>query len=135
MPDSHQPRQRHCQFSNLRHNPGSLSLRSLSMRLPIALLLLASLAACTWVPMAPEGKTVRVLPPGQAPAGCEKRGEVVVSVKSSVGFYQRNPLRVREELETLARNEAPGVGANTVQAMGEPVDGDQRYAAYQCSSR
>jgi len=59
-----QPRQRHCQFSNLRHNPGSLRLRSLSMRLPIALLLLASLAACTWVPMAPEGKTVRVLPPG-----------------------------------------------------------------------
>ncbi|MFC6840558.1 DUF4156 domain-containing protein [Xanthomonas theicola] len=105
------------------------------MRLPIALFLLASLAACTWVPMAPEGKAVRVLPPGQAPAGCEKRGEVVVSVKSSVGFYQRNPLRVREELETLARNEAPGVGANTVQAMGEPAGGDQRYAAYQCGVR
>ncbi|MCC4596999.1 DUF4156 domain-containing protein [Xanthomonas campestris pv. phormiicola] len=105
------------------------------MRLPIVLLLLASLAACTWVPMAPEGKTVRVLPPGQVPAGCEKRGEVVVSVKSNVGFYQRNPLRVREELETLARNEAPGIGANTVQAMGEPADGDQRYAAYQCGAR
>ncbi|MDV0440163.1 DUF4156 domain-containing protein [Xanthomonas sacchari] len=105
------------------------------MRLPIALALLATLAGCTWVPMAPEGKGVRVLPPGQAPSGCEKRGEVVVSVKSSVGFYQRNPLRVREELETLARNEAPGVGANTVQAMGDPVDGDQRFTAYQCGGR
>ena len=105
------------------------------MRLPIALLLLASLAACTWVPMAPEGKTVRVLPPGQAPSGCEKRGEVVVSVKSNVGFYQRNPLRVREELETLARNEAPGIQANTVQPLGDPADGAQRFAAYRCSSR
>lgn len=78
---------------------------------------------------------MRVLPPGQAPASCEKRGEVMVSVKSSVGFYQRNPLRVREELETLARNEAPSVGANAVQAMGEPADGDQRFAAYHCGIR
>ncbi|WP_045728745.1 DUF4156 domain-containing protein [Xanthomonas sp. GPE 39] len=103
------------------------------MRLLILSFLLVSLAACTWVPMAPEGKSVRVLLPGQAVAGCEKRGEVAVSVKSSVGFYQRNPLRVREELETLARNEASGVGANTVQAMGEPSNGEQRFVAYQCS--
>ncbi|MBN6150636.1 DUF4156 domain-containing protein [Xanthomonas sp. AmX2] len=104
------------------------------MRLLIVTALIASLAACTWVPMAPEGKAVRVLPPGQPPAGCQKQGEVVVSVKSSVGFYQRNPLRVREELETLARNEAHGVGANTVQALAEPVDGEQRYAAYRCGA-
>jgi hypothetical protein len=83
--------------------------------------------------MAPEAATVRVIPAGAAPADCEKRGEVSVSVKDSVAFYERNELRVRDELETLARNEAPGIEANTVQALGEPNDGSQRFAAYRCS--
>ena len=64
---------------------------------------------------------MRVVDGSGAPAGCEKRGEVEVSVKDSVAFYDRNPLRVREELETLARNEAPGLQADTVQPMGEPA--------------
>jgi hypothetical protein len=89
-------------------------------------------AACTWVPIAPEGKSVRVLPAGPLPAGCQQQGEVVVSVKSKVAFLNRNPLKVKDELETLARNEAPSAGANTVQAQGEPQDGSQRFNAYQC---
>ena len=63
------------------------------------------------------------------------KGEVVVSVKSKVGFYNRNPLRVQEELETLARNEAPSAGANAVQAAAAPADGSQRFAAFQCPPR
>jgi len=39
---------------------------------------------------------------------------------------------VREELETLARNEAPGLGADTLQPLEEPRDGEQRFAAYRC---
>ncbi|MBC7990462.1 MAG: DUF4156 domain-containing protein, partial [Luteimonas sp.] len=58
---------------------------------------------------------------------------VTVSVKDSVAFYDRNALRVREELETLARNEAPGIGADTVEALGPPANGEQRYAAWRCS--
>ena len=54
-----------------------------------------------------------VLAPGRCPAGCEKRGEVEVSVKDSLGFYERDALRVQDELETLARNEAPGPAAPT----------------------
>jgi len=56
-------------------------------------------------------------------------------VKSKVGFYNRNPLRVQEELETLARNEAPSAGANAVQAAAAPADGSQRFAAFQCPPR
>mgnify|MGYP006203713155 CR=1 FL=1 len=59
-------------------------------------------------------------------------GEVSVSVKDSVAFYERNTLRVRDELETLARNEAPGLQADTLQALGDPADGEQRFAAYRC---
>ncbi|WP_425493724.1 DUF4156 domain-containing protein [Noviluteimonas lactosilytica] len=96
----------------------------------IAALATCTLSACTWVHMAPGAKEVTVVN-GQ-PAGCEKRGEVEVSVKDSVAFYDRNPLRVQEELETLARNEAPGMGADTVQPLAPPHDGGQRFAAWKC---
>ena len=93
---------------------------------------LIALSGCTWVHMAPGASAVRIIPAGAAPAGCEQRGEVAVSVKGKIGFYERNPLRVREELETLARNEAPGLQADTLQPLDEPKDGEQRFAAYHC---
>lgn len=101
--------------------------------LPLAVATLAFASGCTWVHMAPGASSVRVIAAGAAPAGCVKRGEVVVSVKDRIGPYGRNELRVREELETLARNEAPGLGADTVQPLSEPQDGEQRYAAWRCA--
>jgi hypothetical protein len=106
------------------------------MRLPlIAVAAILSLSGCTWVHMAPDAGTVRVIAAGAAPADCEKRGEVSVAVKNNVAFYERNELRVRDELETLARNEAPGIQANTVQPLGDPSGGEQRFAAYRCPGR
>jgi len=102
------------------------------MRLIALSTALLVLSGCTWVSLAPGAKAVRVIPAGAAPAGCTKQGEVSVSVKNSVAFYERNALRVRDELETLARNEAPGINANTLQPLGEPSNGEQRFAAYQC---
>lgn len=98
--------------------------------LPLALAAAASVSGCTWVHMAPGASAVRVA--ASAPTGCEKRGEVEVSVKHSVAFVERNPLRVRDELETLARNEAPGLGADTVHPLAPPVAGSQRFAAWRC---
>ncbi|MEO6263617.1 MAG: DUF4156 domain-containing protein [Luteimonas sp.] len=80
--------------------------------------------------MAPGASAVKVV--SSPPSGCEARGEVEVSVKSGLGPYERNELRVREELETLARNEAPGLNADTVQPLSAPVDGKQRFAAWRC---
>ena len=101
----------------------------MSRCLPILVLALSA-PACTFVHMAPGASAVRVAE--GPPAGCERRGEVAVSVKDSIAFYERNQLRVREELETLARNEAPGLGADTVQPLGPPLDGEQRFAAWRC---
>ena len=100
-------------------------------------MLMAVLAAggCTWVQMAPGASSVRVIDGSGPPAGCEKRGEVEVTVKNKVAFYERNQLRVREELETLARNEAIGLQADTVQPMGGPMNGSQRFAAWRCGAR
>ena len=91
-----------------------------------------SVSACTWVHMAPGADRVRVV--ADAPAGCEKRGEIAVAVKDRVALYRRNAMQVREELETLARNEAPGLQANRISPLGEPADGAQRWAAWRCGS-
>lgn len=104
------------------------------MRLPtlaaVATLSLAGLSACTWVHMAPGASAVRVV--SATPANCQERGEVEVSVKDRLGPYERNTLRVRDELETLARNEAPGLGGDTVQPLDGFEDGNQRYAVWRC---
>jgi hypothetical protein len=101
------------------------------MRLQAFILIpIAFVAGCTWVHMAPGASKVRVVE--QTPSGCDKRGEVEVSVKDSIAFYERNHLKVREELETLARNEAPGLGADTVQPVAPPASGAQRFIAWRC---
>lgn len=104
-----------------------------SVPLLIALAAASLSVGCTWVHMAPGANVVQVMAAGNPPA-CQKQGEVAVSVKDSIAFYDRNPLRVREELETLARNEAPGLQADTIQPLGQPVDGGQRFAAYRCGA-
>ena len=91
---------------------------------------LLSMPACTFVHMAPSAGKVKVL--ASAPS-CEKRGEAEVSVRHKVGFYERSDAQVRDELETLARNEAPGVGADSISPLGQPVDGTQRWALWRCT--
>ena len=102
------------------------------MRKLLTVAFLLPLSACTWVHMAPGASAVRVLAAGAAPASCTNRGEVEVSVKDSLGPYERNPLRVRDELETLARNEAPGLNGDSVQPLDGPEDGRQRYTVWRC---
>ena len=61
-----------------------------------------------------------------------KRGEVAVSVKDRLGPYERSEARVRDELETLARNEAPGLGADRISPLSPVDDGEQRWALWRC---
>ena len=99
----------------------------------VALTVAFALPACTFVKMGPGADRVRVLRADQDTAHCTQRGEVAVSVKDRLGPYQRDEIRVIDELETLARNEAPDLGADTVQPMGPPKDGEQRFRALRCS--
>ena len=96
--------------------------------------LLVAVGGCSFVQMAPGGEDVRVVGPGQLPAGCVKRGKVEVSVKDRLGPYSRDEMRVKDELEVLARNEAPGLDADTIQAEGPPADGVQRFQAFRCGA-
>ena len=91
-----------------------------------------AVSACTFVKMGPGADEVRVIAQGAPPVACEKRGEIDVSVKDRLGPYERDQLRVKDELETLARNEAPSVSADTIQPRSPPADGAQRFIAYRC---
>jgi hypothetical protein len=99
----------------------------------VSLAIAVILPACTFVKMAPGGAEVRVAAQGANLSACQKRGEIDVSVKDRLGPYEREPLRVRDELETLARNEAPDLNADTVQPKGPPDDGAQRFLAFRCA--
>lgn len=94
--------------------------------------LVASLSACTWVKMEPGGVDVRVAHRGDDLGGCSRLGEIGVEVQDEVALYRRNELKVRDELETMARNEATSLDADTIQALNEPSGGEQRFAAYRC---
>lgn len=103
------------------------------MRVLTGLLLLV-LAGCSFefVKLAPGADKVRVVRTTQDMSACQKRGEIEVSVKDRLGPYSRDAIRVRDELETLARNEAPRLKADTVQPKTEPDDGVQRFLAFRC---
>ena len=90
-------------------------------------------SGCTWVKMDSGAAAIRVLPLGPQIASCKRLGEIEVSVKARVGPYDRNPVEVRDELETLARNEALTLHADAVQPEVEPRDGGQRWLAYRCN--
>jgi hypothetical protein len=105
------------------------------MKTPLLLTaLLALLGGCTWVKLDDAGARVRVAYDGRVD-GCDKAGDVSVTVKSKVGVYERNDLKVKDELETLARNEAVSLPADTIVANGEPRNGAQSFTAYRCGAR
>lgn len=102
-----------------------------------SMLLLAAgvlLAGCTWVKMTPQGAAVRVAAAEEDLSACQRRGEIAVSVEDRVAFYRRSSVKVRDELETLARNEAISLDADTVQPKTEPEDGEQRFVAFRCGA-
>ncbi|PNS08664.1 DUF4156 domain-containing protein [Solilutibacter silvestris] len=90
------------------------------------------LAGCSLAPMTPEAERVQVV--AAAPTGCAPAGRVEVSVTSGFAMVKRNQLRVKDELETLARQEAAKIGANTVSPREAPsADGSQSFEVWRCT--
>lgn len=94
----------------------------------------ALVGGCAWVKLAPGAQAVRVAHAGEDLSACQRAGEIAVSVRDRVGFYERDDLTVRDELETLARNEAGSLRADTIQPMGSPLAGEQRFAGFRCGA-
>jgi hypothetical protein len=101
---------------------------------PIHLILIASmpLAACSWgIKLDSGGDKVRTAWDGNV-GGCRDMGQITVSVLDHVGPMDRNSLKVRDELNVMARNEAAGMSADTIKPLGDPRDGQQSFGAFHC---
>jgi hypothetical protein len=91
----------------------------------------ALLGACTWVAPDDRGRGVDVAYFGVS-GDCRHLGDVSVSVAHRVAGVNRSGIKVKDELESLARNEAASMGANTIEALGEASEGQQSFRAYRC---
>lgn len=98
-------------------------------------LLAASLVACTWVKPDEAGQRVRVAYDGRV-EGCLKVGEIGVAVRDwLLPGVRRNEMKVLDELESLARNQAATIDADTLVALGEARSGEQRFSAWRCQGQ
>jgi hypothetical protein len=94
----------------------------------------AALAACSWgIKLDSGGENVRVAWDGNTNR-CRDSGKVTVSVLDRVGPVDRSSTKVSDELEVMARNEAAGMGADTIKPLGPPENGQQSWGAYACGS-
>ena len=87
--------------------------------------------SCSWVNENESGRAVFIVPMDQT-SQCRKAGEISTEVKHKLGFIKRRQSKVLEELQTLARNEAVKLKANTIAAKSKPFEGKQDYIAFVC---
>ncbi|MCP5040071.1 MAG: DUF4156 domain-containing protein [bacterium] len=101
-----------------------------SKRLALFLIAAIPLGACSFVGLESEAQSIRVLE-SEAP-DCEALGTTRVEVLEKIGFLFRNTQKVSDELDTLARNAALGLGGNAVAALGPIEAGTRRYRILRC---
>jgi hypothetical protein len=105
------------------------------MKPAITLLLTLTLTACSWgIKLDSGGKDVRVAWNDDVSA-CRLAGAINVSVLDKVGPIDRNGLKVSDELEVMARNQAGSLPADTIKAVDKPHNGEQNWNAYVCGAR
>jgi hypothetical protein len=68
-------------------------------------------------------------------SSCQELGRITVTVMDPMRPFERDDIKVRDELEVLARNQAAELHANTVKPLAEPEGDAQLWGAYRCDSR
>lgn len=102
---------------------------------PLLLVPIALLGACTWgINLDDAAKNVRTAWNGDLSSACQELGKVTVSVMNRVGPVNRNDIKVRDELEVMARNEAAKMHGDTIKPLAEPSDGSQPWGVYRCGA-
>lgn len=100
----------------------------------VAIVAAAVLSACTWVEPTAQGEKVRVLAAEEV-TKCTKVGQTTVSLLAKVIGIERNPHKVQDELNTLARNSAVELDGDTVVPVSAVEDGKQTFDVYRCVPR
>ena len=102
------------------------------MKHVIAIALFLTLTACSWgIKLDSAGRDVRVAWQDDV-SQCRLVGAISVSVLGKVGPVDRNALKVSDELEVMARNQAGTIQADTIKAIDQPHGGEQSWNANAC---
>ncbi|GGY83989.1 hypothetical protein GCM10011613_31120 [Cellvibrio zantedeschiae] len=102
-------------------------------KLTLTLIAVAAMtSSCTWVKVSETASSVAVANSVNV-RGCKNLSEVTVSVTSKVGFYKRDADKVATELANLARNEAAGLGGDTIVPSSTIENGKQSFNVYKCN--
>lgn len=89
------------------------------------------LSGCAWVKPSLDSQQV-IYQPIEAVSQCRKMGVARVKTLSKVVIVPRSADLVRNELITLAKNEAVIMRGDTVAADGPVQDGAQAFGVYRC---
>jgi hypothetical protein len=99
--------------------------------LSIAILLLA-LTGCNWVGVTTEGVEVSLVEATEV-GNCTRIAQTRSKTLSRF-IFQRGAKTLQEELVSLARNDAGGLGGNTIVAESSITEGEQVFGVYTCPS-
>ncbi len=106
-------------------------LKRKTFAITLATACLTTLVSCSFVKLSPEGESVDIRE-NSGTAECARIGVITVSGVDKVGFINRKDSKVGNELLNQARNDAAGMGANVLVPLGQPIDGKQKFEAYNC---
>ena len=99
----------------------------------LLLAILVPALGCTWVPLTSEGEKVRVLQ-ASAVTDCQKVGKVSSKTSDRILIFARTDRKIREELESLARNEAVDLNGDAIVPIGTEANGRQSFEVYRCAT-
>ncbi|SFO01641.1 protein of unknown function [Formivibrio citricus] len=88
-------------------------------------------AGCTFIDPLPGSEKVVVAKPDHV-AYCVRLGQTKVNVLDKAGFIERDPAKIRADLELLARNSAVEMGGDTLVAATPISEGSQTFTVYRC---
>jgi hypothetical protein len=88
------------------------------------------LASCSFVEPKPGAEHVIL---SNDLENCRSLAETEVSVRDTFLLWERGTETIRQELETLAQNEALRLNGNAIWPLGPVEQGRQRYRILRCS--
>ena len=94
-------------------------------------LVMLIVSACTWVKLTPAGEKVSVTSADKVD-GCKKLGKTRAMLKDTIAGIKRDSDKVRNEMETLARNSAAEMSGDSIVPVSEIEDGKQVFDVYSC---
>lgn len=99
-------------------------------RTALLVLGIAALAGCVGIKLTAEGSQVRQARAEEVGA-CQLVGKVTSNIPSKT-LGRLSPGKVQEQLIVLARNEAPGLGGDTIVPVGPVNEGLQEFNVFRC---